>query len=131
MRILELAGGLLLGFGVASALVAGWGLLRCARAAARIHVMSIGAVGALLPCLLGAALIIGDAGALLRAGVASLLAVLLAPLLGQVLLLRAVVDGEVPDPEAAEAPLSGGDGGASDRESGVDHRGGPPPEGGP
>jgi len=88
----------LLAIGAAANLVTAIGLLRSDDAMARIHVMSIGAVAAVLPCLVGAALVIGDSAALLRAGVAGVVLFFAAPFLGQALMLRAMADGDLPLP---------------------------------
>jgi multisubunit Na+/H+ antiporter MnhG subunit len=88
----------LLVIGVLANGVTALGLLRCRDATSRVHVMSIGAVAALLPCLLGAALVIGDAAAVARALVGAVIGLLAAPFLGQALLVRAVADRELVDP---------------------------------
>jgi len=93
-----LLGLVLLALGVLATGVTALGLLRCRDATSRVHVMSIGAVAALLPCLLGAALVIGDGAAVARALVGAVIGLLAAPFLSQALLVRAVADRELVDP---------------------------------
>lgn len=104
MSVLEVAGAALMSIGVLANVVTAVGLLRSRHHLVAVHVMSIGALAGLLPCLVGAAMLLGDADAIARAVIAVVMTFFTAPFLGQALILRALADGEVRVPRAEPGP---------------------------
>ena len=108
---MTLAGQLLLVLGTAITAIATVALLRARSTGSRIHIMSIGVIAGLIPALLGGALYTAEAAVVARVVAACIVLFFAAPYLGQALILRAVVNGDIPSPHAgAPGRMTVGDG---------------------